>query len=126
MTSIFTDTFYSGDCIPITMKFLGPDNVTPMDLTGQTVGITIKWNTTDPDSKAIYAHDVPGDATGIINFIVPGYTGSNPTLAPPPLGQATVGYPFDVKRWNASGCRFNSVASNLIISQSTTARQSHT
>jgi hypothetical protein len=117
-TSIFTQPFFSGDCIPITVSFFGADNTTPMDLTGQYVGITIKHNQTDADANALYKNDIAGNTTGIINFLIPGFTSSAPTLI---AGT----YPFDIKRWDATGCRYNAVASNLIISPSTTARQAH-
>jgi hypothetical protein len=116
--SIFTQPFFSGDCIPITVKFFGADNVTPLDLTGQTVGITVKRNQTDLDSAALYEKDIAGSTTGVINFLIPGFTGSTPTLIPG-------SYFFDVKRWDTTGCRYNAVASSLNINQSTTARQAH-
>jgi hypothetical protein len=117
--SIFAQPFYSGDCIPITVEFFGADNVTPLDLTGQYVGLTVKQNQSDPDANALYKSDIAGTTSGIINFLIPGFTGTIPTLA-------AGSFPFDIKRWDTTGCRHNAVASVLNIIASTTLRQTHT
>jgi hypothetical protein len=118
-SSIFAQPFPSGDCIPIRLEFFAADNVTPMDLTGQYVGTTVKREQTDPDSSALYQHDIAGDSTGVINFMIPGFTGSAPTLIPGV-------YFIDFKRWDTVGCRYTAASGNLNIVVSTTARQNHT
>jgi hypothetical protein len=119
--SIFEKPFFSGDDIPITMNFYQADNVTPKPMTGYTVGITVKAALDDgygnliPDSKALYQKDLPGDNTGIFNFLIPGFTAGNPTFAPG-------NYFFDSKQWDPTGKRTTVVSSTLPINQSVSLR----
>jgi hypothetical protein len=82
---IFPNILYSGDPIPLNLTFYKSDRVSLKDLTGITVGCTVKANETDPDSEALFQEDIPGDTTGVINFLIP--------------GQNSGQYFIDVKTW---------------------------
>lgn len=86
-TSIFPDPLYNGDAIPLSLAFQNPDG-SPYNLTGITVGCTVKKNPTDPDSAALYQQDTPGSGSGTIAFVIT------------PLNVGT--YYLDVKWWNTS------------------------
>ena|ERR1700756_5409885 len=119
--SIFAPGFNSGDDIPIPVIFFQSDNLTPIDMTGQTVGITIKEALTDangnpvPDSQAIFSQDLPGDTSGTFSFLIPGFTLGNPTLLPG-------NYFVDCKKWDLTGKRSTVFTSSLPINESVTLR----
>jgi hypothetical protein len=120
--SIFTQPFYSGDDIPITINFFQPDNITPKPMTGYTVGITVKEALDDgygnpiPDAQALFSDDLPGDNTGVFKFEIPGFNvGGAVTFAPG-------NYFFEVKQWDQSGKRTTVVSSTLPINQSVALR----
>lgn len=109
---IFPYPLWSGDVYPLSLHFYQEDGVTVMDLTGITVGCTVKDDPTDPDSDAFYKQDIPGDATGIIPFMV----------GPVPAGT----FWLDVKWWNTTqNNQRQSVLPNtqFVVSQSVTARE---
>lgn len=112
MANIFPYALYSGDPIPVDLIFYDlikdPTGGTVLDLTGSHVGLTVKVNATDPDAEAIYLQDIPGDATGVINF----------SIASPVVGN----YVMDVKRWNAANVRSNVLQEAFTINQSVTQR----
>lgn len=110
-TQLFTYPLYSGDIIPLTLNFYQADGKTPLSLVGIVVGTTVKANQTDPDASAIYQKDTNGDATGVINYTIPG-------VAPGT-------YWIDVKWWNtAQGNTRQTVigATQFTVSQSVTQR----
>jgi len=75
MLNIFPQTLCSGDTIPIKLSFTNASTGAVYSLAGSTVGVTVK---ADPlaadtsDSDALYQQDTPGDATGIVSFVIPG------------------------------------------------------
>jgi hypothetical protein len=107
MANIFPYALYSGDPIPVQLIFYDANN-NILNLTGTTVGLTVKVNATDPDAEAVYTKDLVGDATGTVNFTVPA----------PPIGN----YVMDVKWWNASNVRSNILQEAFTINQSVTQR----
>jgi hypothetical protein len=123
--SIFPEAFPSGDDIPLNVQFYQSDNVTVKDMTGFTVGITIKTTVTDPqteapipDSSALYQKDLPGNTTGLFVFKVPGQTGGNPTFVP---GE----YYLDFKQWDTTNERTTILTTMLPITESVTQRYIH-
>lgn len=120
--SIFSQPFYSGDDIAITINFFEPDNVTPKPMTGYTVGLTVKATLDDgygnaiPDSEALFVQDLPGDNTGIFTFSMPGFDSEgDPTYAPG-------NYFLEVKQWDLTGKRTTVVSTTLPINQSVALR----
>jgi hypothetical protein len=104
------------------VQFYGSDNVTPKDMTGYTVGLTVKTSVTDPqteqpipDSQALFAQDLAGDATGLFAFKIPGQTAGAVTLAPG-------SYYLDVKQWDPAGERTTVLITTLPINESVTQR----
>jgi hypothetical protein len=120
--SIFPQAFPSGDDIPLNLQFYASDNVTPKDMTGYTVGLTVKASVTDPqtkepvpDSAALFQKDLPGDATGLFPFKIPGQTAGAVTLVPG-------NYYLDVKQWNLAGERTTTLTTTLPVNESVTQR----
>jgi hypothetical protein len=118
----FNQAFPSGDDIPLSVQFYQADNVTPKDMTGYTVGMTVKATVTDPqtklpvpDSAALYEKDLAGNTSGLFPFKIPGQTAGAPTLAP---GE----YYLDVKRWDSTGTRTTVLTTALAINESVTQR----
>src|SRR5215831_16824000 len=116
--SVFNQAFPSGDDISLTVEFYQSDNVTPKDMTGFTVGMTIKRTVTDPqtdlpipDSAALYQKDLPGNTTGLFLFAIPGQTAGAPTFQP---GD----YFLDVKQWDSTGKRTTVLTTMLPINES--------
>jgi len=88
MLNIFPQTLCSGDINPLKLTFT--KNGIAYDLTGSTLGMTIKTipdDTTD-STEAIQWQNVIGDTTGIVTFNVG------------PLSAGT--YWLDVKKWLTS------------------------
>jgi len=86
VANIFPQPVYSGDIIPLQLSFFEEDGITPKSLVGNTIGITVKTQPNDTDdAQAKYAHDVIGDATGVINFQIIPLTAGN--------------YYLDIKSW---------------------------
>lgn len=112
MANIFPFALFSGDPIPVNLIFydlvIDPSGNTVLNLTGSTVGLTVKVNATDPDADAVYTKDLAGDATGKISFSVP---------APAPGN-----YVLDVKWWNSTNVRSNILQEAFTINQSVTQR----
>lgn len=119
--SIFPQAFVSGDDIALNVQFYQSDNVTPKSMTGLTVGMTIKTSLTDDqgnpvlDSAALFAQDLPGNASGLFSFAIPGQTVGIPTFAP---GE----YYLDLKQWDSTGKRTTVLTSMLPINASVTLR----
>ena len=119
--SIFTQAFVSGDDIPLSFQFYQSDNVTPKPMTGYVVGLTVKSSLTDdqgnpvPDADALFAHDLPGDNTGLFAFLIPGQTAGASTLAP---GQ----YYMDLKQWDTNNKRTTVLTTMLPVNESVTLR----
>jgi hypothetical protein len=110
-TQLFSYQLYSGDVIPLTLKFFQSDGKTPQDLTGIVIGTTILVTSTAPDSAAIYKQDTAGDTTGVISWTIPG------------LNPGT--YWIDVKWWNTgqSNARQTVIGANQFsVLQSITKR----
>ena len=110
-SQLFSYPLYSGDVIPLTLNFYQADGTTPMNLTGITVGATVKSVITTPDSGAVYWKDIPGDSTGVIAFSIPG------------LAAGT--FWLDIKWWNTTlnNARQTVIgATQLVIQQSVTSR----
>ena len=122
--SIFPSGFPSGDDIALTVQFYQADNVTAKDMTGYTVGMTVKTQVTDyqdnpiPDSAALYQHDMAGNTTGAFTFKIPGQTAGAATLAPG-------NYYLDVKQWDSTGNRTTVLSTRLPIDESVTQRYIH-
>jgi len=86
MLNIFPQTLCSGDTIPINLTFTDKTTGNPYNLTGNTLGLTVKEEPEDSDdTKAPFHQDVVGDATGKISFSIS------------PLAAGT--YWLDVKMW---------------------------
>jgi hypothetical protein len=120
--TIFNQAFPSGDDIPLSVQFYQADKVTPKNMTGYTVGITVKATVTDPqlktpipDSAALYQKDLAGNATGLFPFKIPGQTAGAPTLAPG-------SYYLDFKQWDPAGNRSTLLTTDLAINESVTQR----
>ena len=120
--SIFSQAFPSGDDIPLSIQFYQADNVTPKDMTGYTVGLTVKTTVTDPqtdlpipDSSALFQKDLAGNTTGLFPFLIPGQTAGVPTLVPG-------NYFLDVKQWDSTGKRTTVLTTTLPINESVTQR----
>ena len=118
----FNQAFPSGDDIPLSVQFYQADNVTPKDMTGFTVGMTVKQTVTDPqtglpvpDSAALYQKDLAGNTSGLFQFKIPGQTAGAPTLAPG-------NYFLDLKRWDSTGLRTTVLTTGLPINESVTQR----
>jgi len=110
-TQLFTYQLYSGDIIPLTLNFYQSDGKTPLNLTGITVGTTVKTNPTGTDSGSLFWQDKAGDTTGVISYVIS------------PLSAGS--YWIDVKWWNvAQGNTRQTVigASQFTVAQSVTAR----
>lgn len=108
--NIFPDPLFSGDSIPLSLAFQNPDG-TPYNLTGITVGCTVKKNATDADSAALYQQDIVGTTSGNIGFVIT------------PLNVGT--YYLDVKWWNVGQANQRTTVigtTQLQINQSVTAR----
>lgn len=108
--SIFPDPLYSGDSIPLSLAFQNP-NGTAYNLTGITVGCTVKKLPTDPDTAALYQQDTPGDTTGNIAFVIS------------PLSVGT--FYLDVKWWNTAQSNQRTTVigtTTMQINQSVTVR----
>jgi hypothetical protein len=89
MLNIFPQILCSGDTIPINLTFTDKATGNPYNLTGNTVGLTVKTEPEDSDDTlAAFHQDMPGDATGKISFSVS------------PLEAGT--YWLDVKMWTGT------------------------
>lgn len=108
--SLFPNPPCSGDAIPLKLTFKDKATGNPYNLTGATVGITVKIAPSDePDTNAVFKQDVAGDTTGIIQFYVD------------PL--AVGSYWLDVKMWNGSQHRSTVIApAKFSVVQSVTSR----
>jgi hypothetical protein len=120
--SIFPQAFPSGDDIPFNLQFYASDNVTVKNMTGYTVGITVKSSITDPqtgvpvpDSAALFKEDLAGNTTGLFAFEIPAQTAGVPTLVPGT-------YFLDVKQWDSTGKRTTVLTTTLPINDSVTQR----
>jgi hypothetical protein len=120
--SVFTQGFPSGDDIPLEVQFYQSDNITVQDMTGYTVGMTIKQTATDPqtgdpipDSAALYQKDLAGNTTGLFSFKIPGQAAGIPTFQP---GE----YFLDLKQWDPAGERSTVLTTMLPIAESVTQR----
>src|SRR5690349_19895623 len=97
--AVFSSSFITGDDIPLNVQFYQSDNVTVKDMTGYTVGMTLKTAFTDdqgnpvPDSAALYQKDSAGNTSGLFAFLIPGQTLGAPTLEPG-------NYYLDLKQWD--------------------------
>ena len=110
-TQLFTYSLYSGDVIPLTLHFYQADGKTPLDLTGITIGTTVKVNNTSPDSSAVFQKDTAGDTTGVISWMIPGLNTGN--------------YWIDVKWWNTAQNNARQTVigtSQFVVNQSITQR----
>src|SRR5215469_14170558 len=110
-TQLFTYPLYSGDITPLTLNFYQADGKTALNLTGITVGTTVKNSPTGTDASSLFWQDKPGDTTGVISYVIPG------------LNPGT--YWIDVKWWNvAQGNTRQTVigATQFTVAQSVTAR----
>jgi hypothetical protein len=109
--SIFPDPLYSGDVYPLSLAFQNPDG-TAYNLTGITVGCTVKKIVTDPDTAALYQQDIPGDSSGNVVFVIT------------PLAAGV--YYLDVKWWNTTQANQRTTVigtTQMQINQSVTARE---
>jgi hypothetical protein len=120
--SIFPSAFPSGDDIPLNIQFYQADNVTVKDMTGYTIGITVKQTVTDPqtelpipDSAALFQKDLPGNSSGLFAFLIPGQTAGAVTFVPG-------NYYLDVKQWDPSASRTTVLTTTLPINESVTQR----
>lgn len=108
--SIFPNPLYNGDSIPLSLAFQNPDG-TPYNLTGITVGCTVKKFATDLDTAALYQQDIPGTTSGNIAFVIT------------PLAVGT--FYLDVKWWNTNQANQRTTVigtTAMQINQSVTAR----
>lgn len=109
--ALFPRTPCSGDITVLKLTFKDKVTGDPLNLEGAIVGITVKIAPSDePDTSAAFMKDIPGDATGIINFYID------------PLEVGT--YWFDVKMWQSDGLRSTIIEpTKFSVIQSVTARQ---
>lgn len=72
--NIFPQAICSGDIFPINLLFKNQSTGNPEDMTGSTVGVTVKSGELDEstvdDSDAVFQHDIAGDTTGKFTFYV--------------------------------------------------------
>lgn len=120
--TIFSQGFPSGDDIALNVQFYQSDNVTVKNMTGYTVGMTVKATVKDPqtelpipDSEALFEMDLHGNTTGLFGFLIPGQTAGNPTFVP---GE----YYLDLKQWDPTGKRTTVTTTMLPILDSVTQR----
>jgi hypothetical protein len=74
-THVFGEV-YQGDDFNITLMVVNVNSVV-VDLTGDTFRLSIDWNCLECRRPyPLYAAELSGDPTGIINFIVPGFGAS--------------------------------------------------
>src|ERR1700747_871201 len=86
MLNIFPQTLCSGDTIPLALSFMDQPAGTARDLTGKTLGLTVKTEPEDSDDTlAAFMQDIVGDSTGKVAFVIS------------PLEAGT--YWMDVKIW---------------------------
>lgn len=120
--SIFTQTFFSGDDIPVTLNFYQTDNVTPKPMTGYTVSLMVKtiplndqFEAPFPDSTALFYASLNGDDTGVFPFLIPGLLAGSTTDAPTlPPGS----YFMEAKQIDPTGKRSTVFSTSLGINQS--------
>lgn len=107
--NIFPQPLCSGDTIPLNLAFKDKVTGNPIDLTGKTVGVTVKTQPgNDPDTDAAFFYDVSGDTTGAINFL---------------LGPFVAGdYWLDVKLWTGATRSTILAPVQMHILQSVTSR----
>jgi hypothetical protein len=117
MTNILPLPLFSGDSFQIPLIFwsvlpTNPNDVTTgtvQNLTGTTVGCTIKGNQNDTDAQAVFKDDIAGDTTGKITFSVPGLNAGS--------------YWIDIKMWNSSNARSPVIGpTQFTVNQSITDR----
>jgi hypothetical protein len=114
-TQLFTYSLYSGDVIPLTLKFYQTDGITPLNLTGIVIGTTVKTSLNASDANALYQKDTAGDTTGVITFNIPGMSANT--------------YWIDVKWWNTAQANLRQTvvgASQFTVNQSVTVRSTPT
>src|SRR4029077_6185836 len=86
MLNIFPNTLCSGDTIPLALSFTDQSTGTAHNLTGKTLGLTVKTEPEDRDDTLEAFHaNIVGDTTGKIAFVI----------SPLPAGI----YWMDVKIW---------------------------
>jgi hypothetical protein len=120
--SIFTQSFYSGDDIPLTINFYQPDGVTPKPMTGYKVQLMVKaaplqdqYGNLIPDSKALWQSSLNGDASGVFPFMIPGLlAGSLPAAPTLPPGN----YFCEAKQYDPTGLRSTVFSTTLPINES--------
>jgi hypothetical protein len=117
--SIFPNPIFSGDAIPLVLKFwtTPPDPTAnppvvgvPRSLVGFTVGCTVKGQPAgDTDVGAQFQQDLAGDDTGAIGFAITGLTAGT--------------YWIDVKMWDSDNVRSTVIApTQFSVSPSITDR----
>ena len=71
MLNIFPQILCSGDTIPVNLVFTDKATGNPYNLTGNTLGLTVKTEPEDSDDTlAAFHQDVTGDATGKVSFSI--------------------------------------------------------
>ena len=77
MLNIFPQTLCSGDIYPLQLIFTNPDN-TAKDMTGKTLGLTVKLEPADSDdTQAPFWQNLSGDVTGKFTFNIAGLAAGN-------------------------------------------------
>jgi hypothetical protein len=72
MLNIFPQPLCSGDVYPLPIIFTKPDG-TPMDMTGKTLGLTVKVEPIDSDdTQGSFWENLTGDTTGKVVFNIKG------------------------------------------------------
>lgn len=120
--SIFTQSFYSGDDIPLTINFYDTDGVTAKPMTGYKIQLMVKaaplqdqFGNPIPDSAALWEDSLQGDNTGVFPFMIPGLlAGSSPAAPTLPPGN----YFLEAKQYDPTGLRSTVFSTNLPINES--------
>jgi hypothetical protein len=119
--SIFTQAFYSGDDIPLTINFYQPDGVTPKPMTGYKVQLMVKsapladqFGDPIPDSEALWESSLNGDNTGIFPFMIPGLLAGSPAKPTLPPGN----YFCEAKQYDPAGLRSTVFSTTLPVNES--------
>jgi hypothetical protein len=120
--TIFSQPFFSGDDIPVTIQFFQSDGVTAQPMTGYTISLMVKsmplndqFEVPFPDSTALFYDTINGDDTGVFPFLIPGLLAGSTTDAPTlPPGS----YFMESKQIDPTGLRSTVFSTSIGINQS--------
>jgi hypothetical protein len=112
-----------GDLIPVAVSLNSSPGV-PDNLTGFTIGLTIKGSPGDSDEAAFYISDVAGSGTAPVAWAIPGW-GASP-LENTWWGETTFpcgSFYLEISQWDSSNNRVVKGDGTLVIKPAITGRQ---